>query len=173
MLQVHGKINWKMPLIYWKVITQTNWKMTLIHQKIIVQVHWKIMKIMCWDCWIQTHQRHLQGINCNINSFNFSDIIVLFYFILFRSSELEYNHQNQESRVKSIKEFLDSIYQDITNNNQLLLAMESFQKGYEKAKNTSDGQLVSYLHQNYQKLDSRFSVKNRKNSCTSRFNSKA
>jgi hypothetical protein len=75
---------------------------------------------------------------------------------------LDVNHQNQESRVKSIKEFLDSIYQDITNNGQLLLAMESFQKGYEKAKNTSDGQLVSYLHQNYQKLDSRFNVKNRK-----------
>uniref|UniRef100_U9TM85 MULE transposase domain-containing protein n=1 Tax=Rhizophagus irregularis (strain DAOM 181602 / DAOM 197198 / MUCL 43194) TaxID=747089 RepID=U9TM85_RHIID len=82
--------------------------------------------------------------------------------IFARSSELELNHQNREYRVKLIKEFLDSVYQDVTNNDQLLLGMESFQKGYEKAKNTSNGQLVSYLHQNYQNLDSRFNVKNRK-----------
>ncbi|CAB5394535.1 unnamed protein product [Rhizophagus irregularis] len=84
---------------------------------------------------------------------------MIFYF---RSLELKLNHQNREYRVKLIKEFLDSVYQDVTNNNQLLLGMESFQKGYEKAKNTSNGQLVSYLHQNYQNLDSRFNVKNRK-----------
>ena len=40
--------------------------------------------------------------------------------------------------------------------------MESFQKGYEKAKNISNGQLASYLHRNYQSLDSRFNVRNRK-----------
>jgi hypothetical protein len=57
----------------------------------------------------------------------------------FRSSELEFNYQNQEYRVKLIKEFLDSVYQDVINNDQLLLGMESFQKGYEKAKNTSNG----------------------------------
>jgi hypothetical protein len=80
----------------------------------------------------------------------------------FRSSELEFNYQNQEYRVKLIKEFLDSVYQDVINNDQLLLGMESFQKGYEKAKNTSNGQLVSYLHRNHQNLDSRFNVRNRK-----------
>ncbi len=37
----------------------------------------------------------------------------------------------------------DSVYQDVINNNQLLLGMESFQKGYEKAKNISNGQLAS------------------------------
>ena len=42
------------------------------------------------------------------------------------------------------------------------MGIESFQKGYEKAKNISNGQLVSYLHQNYQNLDSRFNVRNRK-----------
>jgi hypothetical protein len=102
----------------------------------------------------------LQGIVHNNKSLilnKFSDMI--FYS---RSSELEFNRQNQESRVKLVKEFLDSVYQDAKNNDQLLLGMESFQKGYEKAKNISNGQLVSYLHQNYQSFDSRFNVKNRK-----------
>jgi hypothetical protein len=74
---------------------------------------------------------------------------------------LEFNHQNQELRIGLIKEFFDSVCQDLINNNQLLSGMENFKRRYEKAKNISNGQLVSFLHQNYQNLDSRFNVKNR------------
>ncbi|CAB4442074.1 unnamed protein product [Rhizophagus irregularis] len=64
------------------------------------------------------------------------------------SSELEFNHQNQELRIGLIKEFFDSICQDLINNNQLLSGMENFKKQYEKAKNIFNGQLISFLHQN-------------------------
>ena len=84
----------------------------------------------------------MQGTAYNNKGFNFkqlSDIIKLSDIIIFyfRSSELEFNHQNQESHVKLIKEFLNSIYQDVINNNQILLDIK--RKEYEKAKNISNG----------------------------------
>ncbi|GES80851.1 hypothetical protein GLOIN_2v1488561 [Rhizophagus clarus] len=58
-------------------------------------------------------------------------------------SELQIHHQNRESRIGLIKEFLDSVYQGVTDNDQIF------------------GQLVSYLHQNFQNSDSKFNIKNR------------
>jgi len=40
--------------------------------------------------------------------------------------ELESNYQNQEACVGLIKKFFNSIYQDITNDNQLLSGMKNF-----------------------------------------------
>ena len=74
---------------------------------------------------------------------------------------MESNHQNKELRIGVIRDFFDSVYQDIINNDQLLLGMEYFKKEYEKAKNISNGQLVSFLHQNHRNLDPRFNIKNR------------